>query len=107
MRAGSLRHRAVLESYSVAQDDIGDEVQTWATVKSIWCDINPVAVTESYEADQSVHRITHEVRIRANAGTIDCTMRLNHDGRYFYLMGLKDPSLRGIQNIWTASEKVE
>lgn len=107
MRAGKQRHRAVLESYTISQNDIGDEVQTWAAVKSIWCDISPMSATESYEADQSIHRITHEIRIRTNAATIDSTMRLSFNGKYYYLMGLKDPDLRGIENIWTASEKVE
>ena len=107
MRAGSLRHRAVLQSYTVTQNDIGDEVQSWSTVKSIWCDISPTSAGESFEAEQSVHRITHEIKLRGNAATIDSTMRLLYDSKYYYFAGLKDINLRGVQHVWNASEKAE
>ena len=107
MRAGLLRHRVSIESYVGTQDTTGDEVQAWTAVQSVWAHVSPVSATETYEANQSVHRITHEIRIRANAYAVDNTMRVNHGGRYFYLEGLKDPELRGIINIWMASERAD
>ncbi len=103
MRAGLLRHRGVVQSYTESQDSTGDAVQTWANFATRWMDISPSAATESFEAERSTPRITHTITMRYDA-TITNRMRVLHDSRYFYLIGMIDKDLRKIDMVWSASE---
>tara|TARA_Y100000401_G_scaffold117519_1_gene126828 strand:- start:16833 stop:17150 length:318 start_codon:yes stop_codon:yes gene_type:complete len=82
MRAGQLRHRATLQSVTDTASAFGDVSQSWSTVETVWCNIEPLTAREALEAEQIKSRISHKVtlRYRANVSTKN---RLVFDSRTF------------------------
>lgn len=104
MRAGSLRHRVTIGTYSETLDETGDVVQTWSTHAEVSARVNPVKAAEGYEAQQNVARVTHEVTIRYLA-TVEETMRVIYDSREFYIVGIRNPDERNIMMVIECDEK--
>lgn len=105
MRAGLLRHRAVVQQYSESQDNSGDVVQSWSNYATRWVNIRPTQATEAYEADQSTHRATHEITMRYD-DDITSTMRVTYGGKTLYLLGVINQDMRNVMMTWSASERV-
>lgn len=105
MRAGSLRHRLALQSKSETQDDLNQPVDSWTTAATVWGRVAPMKASESYEAQQNVARITHEITIR-HTSAITENMRIVHDGRTFYIQGIRNPEEKGVMLTLECSERV-
>jgi SPP1 family predicted phage head-tail adaptor len=64
MRAGPMRHQVVIEGRQATQDTFGEQSTTWATVDTVYADINPLSGRER-EAAQAINvEISHEITIR-------------------------------------------
>lgn len=105
MRAGSLRHRLAIQSKSEAQDDLNQPVDTWSTVTTVWGRVAPMKAAEGYEAQQNVARITHEITIRHTSAVTE-NMRIVHDGRTFYIQGMRNAEEKGVMLTLECSERV-
>lgn len=69
MRAGTLRERVTIQSFTVIQDEYGEPIETWAnlaTVPTVWANVASRAAGERFisGAEQVQSQITHTVRIR-------------------------------------------
>ena len=87
MRAGDLRHRAELQQQLVTKDSYGQQVNSWVTLATIWCQISPVSGKEAFMAQQVQSETTHQIRCRyrqefANPKTV-AACRLLFKGRIF------------------------
>lgn len=67
MKSGLLRHLVKLQSLSTGQDAIGQPVQTWSDVATIWADIRFLNGLETVRADAPVSAARCSIRIRARA----------------------------------------
>lgn len=105
MRSGSLRHRLLIESKTETQDDLNQPSDTWATVTTVWGRVAPMKAAEGYEAAQNVARITHEITIR-HTSAITENMRIVHDGRTFYIQGIRNFEEKGVMLTLECNERV-
>lgn len=64
MRAGDLRHRAVLQQQVNTTDSFGQQALTWTTLATIWCQISPISGREALLAQQVQSEITHQITCR-------------------------------------------
>lgn len=75
MNAGDLDQRVQLQTRSVTQDAVGQDVITWATQATVWAQVQALRGREFFAAAQVQQEQTLKVRIRYRAG-IDATWRL-------------------------------
>ncbi len=68
-RAGRLRKRLDIQSFSVTQSTFGEDVEAWSTDDTVHADVVPAGGGEGYSNDQVTPDVTHKVRIRYRAGT--------------------------------------
>lgn len=64
MRAGTLKHRVVLQSPGGSRDAVGERTTTWTDVATVWASINPLTARELIAAGQLHGELSHRVRIR-------------------------------------------
>lgn len=82
MKAGSLRHRVVVEQKTATADGYGGSTLAWTTFATVWAAIEPVSGREYFQAQQFQAAVTHKVTIRYLSG-INTTMRVKHNSRVF------------------------
>ncbi|MGJ7512347.1 phage head closure protein [Variovorax sp. GT1P44] len=68
MRAGQLRHKVKLQALAVGQDAIGQPVQTWTDVATVWADVRFINGLEAVKADAPVSIAKGSIRIRYRVG---------------------------------------
>lgn len=82
MRSGILRHLGTIQQYTATRNAVGEEVETWATFKQAWCEINPLRGSENYISAEKHASATHQIITRYQIG-ITPKMRLVIRGRTF------------------------
>ena len=80
--AGNLRRRVYIQARSTGQDALGQPVETWATVVTVWADVRFLSGLESIKADTPVDVVSASIRIRYRAGVLPA-MRLLYAGAVF------------------------
>lgn len=80
VRAGGLRHRIVIETATVTQNEYGEEEESWSTWKRVWARVSPVSSREYLEARVQGAEVSHRVEIRALDG-LNSDMRVKFKGR--------------------------
>jgi SPP1 family predicted phage head-tail adaptor len=64
MRAGRLNKRITIQQLAAGQDEIGQPVQTWTTVATVWADICHQSGLEAIKGDAVTSLIKASIRIR-------------------------------------------
>lgn len=81
-----LRHRVVLQTAQLTEQDGGQYALEWQSAATVWAEIRPLESRslsqESLFAEQLVAKLTHEVLMRYRDG-VSAEMRLVFNGRYF------------------------
>lgn len=93
MRAGELRNRITIESYTATRGTMGGEVKTWATVATIWASKAHQTSREFFAAAKVNAEITDLFIIRYRSG-ITPKMRVSFDSKYYDILGADDPDGR-------------
>ena len=78
MKALQLKHRCLIERKSVTQDaSFGTEVITWTTVDTVWCDVQDVLPSRSFESNRNGLAVAANLtRVRMRYRTdLDASMR--------------------------------
>ena len=96
MRAGTLRHRIVIQRATSAPDAAGQQIKTWATWNTVWAMIVPLQGRELVAAEQAQSETTVHIRIRYLDGLLT-TDRVLWDSRYFAINGIVNPGERNIE----------
>lgn len=82
-----LNKRVTLQSQTIARDEAGGEVVTWADVADVWAYINPLSGHELANAQASFAEVTHMIIIRWQSAFSDpqamAKMRIVYAGRRF------------------------
>lgn len=85
---GELRHRiAIQSSNSTASSDLGQPIDAWTTVATVWGAIEPLSGREAFYANQVQADASHRVIIRGNR-TVTTRNRLVHEGRTFNIVSV-------------------
>lgn len=64
IRAGDLRRRVAVQRRDTGQDELGQPVETWATLFKAWADIRPLNGKELLAARAVQSEVTHEIELR-------------------------------------------
>lgn len=67
MNIGKLRHQISLQSPTNAQNDFGEQTQTFTTFATVWGQIEPLAGRELLAAQQISETIDSRITIRYNS----------------------------------------
>jgi len=63
MRAGNLKHKIVIQTYTEPQNDFGEVVKGWADFKTAYASITPLSAKEFYKAGVQAEA-THKIEVR-------------------------------------------
>lgn len=107
MRAGNLRHRLALQSYTATQDAYGAETKTWATQRTVWGSVEPLTGREYLEARATTQTVTHRIRVRCQPDlTVTPTWRVSWDGRTFDIESVLNTGERDKETVLMVVENV-
>jgi SPP1 family predicted phage head-tail adaptor len=91
--AGRLNKRVIIQSPSIARNNHGEALTTWATVTTVWGSVEPISAKEVAVAQTFKGEVSHKVTIRYRAGVLP-TYRLSVGGRPFTINGIVDDKER-------------
>ena len=91
--AGRLDKRTTLQVASIARDDNGQPIETFANVAEIWAAIEPIRGREYFAAQQVSANTTHRVTIRYRAG-VSVQNRILFGSRVFRIESVINPQER-------------
>lgn len=66
MRAGTLRHRIIIQKKTITRNSLGEEVAIWADYDTVWSNIRRQIATsrQTYVDPQFQSRVPYEIKIR-------------------------------------------
>jgi SPP1 family predicted phage head-tail adaptor len=85
-----LRHKVQIQARSAAQDESGQELDTWTTIASPWSAIETVTQNQNFQQSQITAEVTHTVTIRYTAAPIVSGMRVLYGARIFKIQTRPD-----------------
>lgn len=94
MMAGKLNRRVTIQSATVAQDENGEPIQTWATFKTVWAERKDVRGAERFDADQRLAIRTATFRIRW-LESVSEHMRVIDAGTIYDVKGIAEERRQG------------
>ena len=105
MRAGNLRHKIDIQSYTVAPSSYGEPVKTWAnTLSSRWASVQYLSGSEGFGGEGMPERLASQTAIfviRYSSISIDQTMRVVHGSKNWNILRIEDVNYRHReQRIW-------
>lgn len=80
--AGELSERITIEQASTSQDAVGQAVNSWSTVATVWAGVNPLSGREFFAAGATQSQETIVFRIRYMAG-LTSAMRVSWQGNAY------------------------
>ena len=89
MRAGTLRHKVIIQVGTEAQDGFGGVTLTWATFATVWAAIEPISGKEFFDSQQVNAEVTTRIRIRYLA-SVTPKMRVLHGARIYRIESTVD-----------------
>ncbi|NDD52969.1 head-tail adaptor protein [bacterium] len=90
MDPGQLKHRIQIQTNATtASSDLGQPIDAWTTVATVWGSIEPLSGREAFYAQQVQADASHKVIIRGNQ-TINTKQRLIHESRTFNIVSIMD-----------------
>lgn len=89
MRVGKLDRPIVIESASLVQDGMGQEIQTWTTFHSCYARWQPMTGYERFKASGTHAVDTGKFTIRYKDGVLP-TMRVSFDSKYYKITGIAE-----------------
>lgn len=87
MRAGRLRHRITLQRLSSTQNTVGEKIDNYTDVTTVWGEVKPFRGSEVFENYKEFGELTHKITIRYYQG-LDRTWRIKFDGRIFRIVSV-------------------
>ena len=61
---GNLRHRITLQKPVIIRDSIGQELEGWQDVATVWASIEPLSGKEYFNAQQTNSEVSTKITIR-------------------------------------------
>lgn len=99
MRAGALNSRVTLQQQSATQDALGQPVQTWTDVATVWANIKHVSGVESIKADALTSTVRASIQIRYKTGLTAGMRVVNGATTYSIVAVLPDMEKREYTNL--------
>lgn len=103
MRAGRLNQRITIQSRSATRDALGQPVETWSDVASLWADIRFPSGMEVVKGGAEVSIVKASIRIRYRTD-IDAGMRVEHGSNTYDVKAVL-PDVAGRQHLDLVCER--
>lgn len=87
-----LKQRVTILRQGIARDQIGEPLDEWAPIATVWAAVEPLQGREFWGAQQYHAEITTRIRIRYREG-IDKTMRVQCGSRLYEVLYVIQPEL--------------
>ena len=87
MRAGDLNKRGTIQYIARSKNSFNEDIETWTTLDTVWCSIEPVSGSERWLQQERVSEATYKIRMRYRAN-INPTMRLKNKNRYLQFLAV-------------------
>ena len=91
--AGRLRHRIEIQNYEMAQDELGQPINTWAHWADVWASIEPLQGREFLAAMALQSQTTVRIRMRYRPD-VTSQMRVLWGGRFYEIESVIEPQSR-------------
>lgn len=82
MNIGALKSRVVIQQLTAGQDAIGQPVQTWTTLATVWANIRYLNGVETIKSDATTAITKVSIRIRRRTD-VTPAMRVTYGGTTF------------------------
>jgi SPP1 family predicted phage head-tail adaptor len=93
MGPGDLNRRLTLQEPAEAPDGAGGVARSYATVTTLWANVEPVSARNSIVADADGATVTHRITIRRRAG-ITTRHRFAEGDTIYRIVSLRDDATR-------------
>ena len=104
VKSGKMNKRVTLQRRSEGRTAVGQPVDTWSALDTVWADIQPVSGTEHLLASGEASDVTHKVRVRARADfRLAPRDRILYGTRTFDIHSVLDEAERG--DLWLIMTK--
>lgn len=102
-----MRARVTIQSRTIAQNGLGEAIESWSTVATVPADVRMAGGAERYvnAGDQQQATITHVVRMRYRAD-VSPLERLLHGTRVLDIESAVDPDGRGRELVCMCVERL-
>lgn len=89
---GTMDRRIVIERHTSTQDAFGGDVETWATLTTLWASRQDASDSERLSAAQvnAVQMSRFVVRSSTVTRGVTAKDRINHDGSVWDIQGIKE-----------------
>lgn len=87
MNIGQLKSRVVIQQRSTTQDAIGQPVETWTTLATVWANIRYLNGTEAIKADAVASTSKVSIRIRRRTD-VTSAMRVVYGSTTFQILAV-------------------
>jgi SPP1 family predicted phage head-tail adaptor len=88
MRIGLLRSRIEVQQQTSSVDSIGQPLDTWTTIKTLWADIRLSKGMEVINADMPTSMVKASIRVRYTTG-VHAGMRIVHNNTIFNILSVQ------------------
>jgi SPP1 family predicted phage head-tail adaptor len=106
MKSGDLRHRIVLEQPVRSKNTMGEQIDTFTAVTTVWAAVEPLTGSWLFQAQQADSKVSGRVRIRYRED-IKPFWRILFDGRYLSIISILNPDERKKELIIMYSEELD
>ena len=89
MNPGELDQRVTFRRQTSQQDELGQLINTWVTLGTVWAAVEPQAGREFVAAGAAQSELTTKIRIRYRPG-VTTGDRVLHDGRVYDIQSVID-----------------
>lgn len=89
MNPGALNQRVTLERFTSDVDEIGQPIEAWVTLATVWAAVEPQAGREFVAAGAVQSQLTTKIRIRWRAG-LTSGDRVTHEGKTYDVQSVID-----------------
>lgn len=105
MDAGRLDRRIVLKTRRTGVNAIGEPVDEWRTLVTVWANVTPLSDGERWRAGETLASNMSRFTIRYSGATaaIDPRDRIEYDGRTWDIQGIKELGRREMLEITAAA----
>lgn len=93
MSAGRLKERVTIERLTQGQDEIGQPINEWRVLGTVWAAVEPLNGREYLAAGAEQSQVTTRIRIRYFAGLTSAD-RVTHEGTQYDIKSVIDPQTR-------------
>ena len=102
---GKLRHRVTLQRPVITKDNIGQEIEEWQDVATVWASVEPLSGKEYFSAKQVNSEVSAKITLRFLQG-ITPEVRVILDKHTYNILAVINFGERNVYLQLLCSEKV-